>query len=596
MKQESRGAGPTSTSSQVEVNAARTFTTAAGVHSKTHPTTAKLTNAPNATHVSKKWTPNLIDEENIHINVNLSVNTNISSNTTPSSSKRNSQLEQQFSSDDSDNDQVNEEMNQIFEMQMYNQHLGNFGGRKRETPEATKISSQLRRTPGANCMHRSAFQQHNCHNFQGQGQDQGSSQNKAQTQGQLQTRSHKTNTPVLRRTPGASAMHRSRAFQDPSKPAMVIQTEEIVKQHNHQRGGNNSTHDAANAMEFGLTLSTPVARRPQTKSSGQNTVQKVTPNINSRTPRYHQTPAKGIVTNSDTDSGTANMKNNNNSNSKLKPPLPTPLPKNMGVRDTYLYTPAGVSLAKNKNLNLRTPGNGAFSPNTFQLAATIDDLLDDNEDEENEIFSSNGMSSIVSSSKKEPSLPPLQKSSSFGAESNISAVSSTLSYEDLFENLTLDTSKEYKNRSLVLVENRSNSDVTSSSGNFEVPLRPKFVHNSFRLDSSYNSDVSSVNNSSSNDAESRNNNNKSMNSIKRQVNFNKLPTGNGAFSPHRQKSNNCDSKETLLHVPTPKKACQPSRDPTRPSQHAMKDDQIGVLEGEHQVQSNLQQQHHYLKH
>ena len=413
----------------------------------------------------------------------------------------------QFQNKNVDNDdEANEEMEQIFENKQHHFNINNSND-DLDTPKAM-MKNQLRRTPGANTMHRSAFEHLKTQSSSATTTTSGAGQ--------------QTNTPSMRRTPGASAMHRSRAYQDEGSP---------------------------------LVLSTPMPSR----SSTQPSEGKSTPS-SSRTPRFQNSSVM--------------MGNNGGTSSYVKPPLPK---HNNGVRDNnYLYTPAGVALARNKNLNLPTPRTGgSFSPNTFQLATAIDDLLDDEDEDsmDNEIFPNiNGITN--SSITHNETAPQLQKTSSFGAESNISGVSSCLSCDSM-DSFTLDSSKEHRSRSLILSmdNNRSNNDTSSR-------LHQSFVNSQFRaLDNSYSSDTSNAMNLSESPR------NKSMKSVSM------VPSGHGAFSPPRQ-SHSRDDSETPLHVPTPKKAFQQSR--TRENHSTTTsgmEANIGPLPN--QQYHHYQQQHHH---
>ncbi len=413
-------------------------------------------------------------------------------------------------SDGSDND---DEMKQIFEMQKHKQQYG----------ETMKMASQLRRTPGANTMHRSAFEQ-------------------LKTQSLSSSQGNQMNTPLIRRTPGASAMHRS---------SRTYLSEAYDKERDDNRSESNN-HNGANAIEFGLPLSTPVARS-QNKFLNRD-FQKSTPPsqsaVDTRTPRFQNSKVPGP-------------------GSSLKPPLP----KNNGVS---LYTPAGVALARNQNLNLRTPGT--FSPNTFQLATALDDLLDDEDDDslDNPISPRKGIGSAVNTShtSHNESILSLQKTSSFGAESNISGfsgVSSCLSSDSIdIDSFTLDTSKDINNRSLLLsAEKRSNKDTNGSR------LHSSYVQNQFRtLDNSYTSDAS---------IHSANKTNKSVTL---------LPTDSGAFSSPR-KSPGRDTSAAFIHVPTPQRYQSSPNQTQQIQQHRMKEENNLDLDSKKSQVQNRQQFHHY---
>ena len=357
-----------------------------------------------------------------------------------------------YSDDDSDYEEVNDEMNAIY------QRSCEYPSKQQHQQEATSFHSSsngnngnnhntpfLRRTPGANSMYRSAFRQHQLQN-----QSPKSSTAAASTATSSATSSNDTlTTPLLRRTPGASAMHKSRRQNQTNNSSTK----------NNNNNNNNNQESINVVVTSGLPFTTPVATNRQSRSN------------NSKPPL-------------------------------LKPFSTSKKTKSSKKSTSSLYTPAGYALAKNKALNLGTPGNGKFSPHTLQLATNLDNLLDDDDDDDDDdsnnnvvvdnanvndnknknknvqeeensndndkviidninnsssdhnVENHNNYAIEVGGCHKELSMIlPIQKASSFGTESIISLASSTISYTDEW----LDSTNT----------NNNNSSSSSSSKEFQ---------------------------------------------------------------------------------------------------------------------------------
>jgi len=207
---------------------------------------------------------------------------------------------------------------------LLHQKLGSSGGVGAEPPpsfggRSGGSSDHLRRTPGAS-MHRSAF---------------------------------------LRRTPGASAMHGSASSTTKGRSTP-----------GGSRGGaddrrRGAASAAAPVLGFGLTLSTPVGNRsadPPGKSSGGSGGIALSYSSGGSS----EDRGGSMTTPAGTGSG------------RPVPGSATRPPRDPNSeRQTYVYTPAGMSLAKNPHLSSRD----AFSPNTIRLTESLDHLLHEEDDD-----------------------------------------------------------------------------------------------------------------------------------------------------------------------------------------------------------------------
>ena len=219
-----------------------------------------------------------------------------------------------------------------------------------------------RRTPGANAMHRSAF---------------------------------------LRRTPGAAAIHCS--VPSGAVGALGSALEEATPRRAAGAvgagacdavGGGVGVGGGAPALGFGLNLSTPVGQGVVSADEDDDTdaAAEPKPGRGARggvTLTYSSDDASAgrgavsAVADMPVASSTRADVGSRPSEQRPRPPLDPSI-----GRQSYVYTPAGVSLAKNPHLNVGqgavSPGGlrDAFSPNTIRLTENLDHLLREEEDED----------------------------------------------------------------------------------------------------------------------------------------------------------------------------------------------------------------------
>jgi len=262
------------------------------------------------------------------------------------------------------------------------------------TPSNFKTgSASLRRTPGANAMHRSAFSKHSTPIIS------------------LGSMGAAGNRDVLRRTPGASVMHRSATGTNTRKTdttslsegksaetnaspdicTLPLDRDSALENKNTlisdnsnvtklRKGNNNCTR----ILGYGLATPSPLVSRGQLRKTSDHTEILGETNEHSNNikmnekPRaqdddFSTSPTKMEIACTPTPQSTRIVQS---SSVKSRPPLD---PNSTTGRENYLYTPAEVSLANNRDLNLHATANGAMSPNTIQLATSLDNLLDDEE-------------------------------------------------------------------------------------------------------------------------------------------------------------------------------------------------------------------------
>lgn len=151
-------------------------------------------------------------------------------------------------------------------------------------------------------------------------------------------------TASLRRTPGASAMHRS---QQPVSSAI-------------------STEDSA-IFKFGLNLSTPMEK------SGRL--------IDKESPLEPVKSMDSYSSSASSDNLGAQVEHTEYSQASRPPRAPPSATRPQEQRENLSYTPAGWTLSKNPHLEV---SHGAFSPHTLRLTEDIDNLLLDEDDNTNQ--------------------------------------------------------------------------------------------------------------------------------------------------------------------------------------------------------------------
>jgi len=428
----------------------------------------------------------------------------------------------------------------------------------------------LRRTPGANAMHRSGF-------FK-------DSTSVTSLDGSMGAAG---NRDLLRRTPGANVMHRSvtgtntrksdTASLSNGKPtqadtssdthALPLDQNTALESNTSSMSSNSSTsklrkgtNECATILGYGLAIPSPLVSRAQSRNTSDHAealLETGKKSISVKTDEASITQdedfslssatsytTKKISTEIARTPGTQYNRILQNSSIKSRPPRD---PNSTIGRENYLYTPAGVSLAKNRDLNLHTSANGTMSPNTIQLATSLDNLLDDGECNvkrcgEKECKGQNELRKDINSPLKHQEL-------SFKADSRVSGLSNGFSSEDWHESYTLETNGRKENISDAQECNTKASITTSTVQESDGPFCPEPLHSSFHR-FMRTSNENSANNrcmlSSSNVTPVKDNS-----SSPRPANFSSV----GAFSPPTKPAPSQPNGEgTYVHAPMPKKA------------------------------------------
>lgn len=245
----------------------------------------------------------------------------------------------------------------------------------------------------------------------------------------------------IRRTPGASAMHKSsfNTMDDIGNPATAGGA--------NIGGGGSGRDEAAGSLGYALTLSTPIAATKKSASMTSSTLsgedqhkhqqqQQQSKGVSTRTTTGHSIEEESIKPGSWESSYKAAEETGAGDTSQTRPPLPPPLTASAS-EGALPFPPSWTEDQQQHQQQIQR--QGAFSPGLLRLTEDIGNLLQEDEDDDYTIE----IPSVFRSEGEEPSAEPQSTSEATGT-----TISSSAAAADWTGSFVLEKNKTFAKRTV----------------------------------------------------------------------------------------------------------------------------------------------------